>query len=60
MSLYKQGIVLVKIYIVYVYHVFVANRSTGVQMGIFIGENDCYFVLQEIRAFMSENICMKK
>ena len=65
MSLYTHCVVLVKhlfytrIDIIYVYHVFVANRLTGVQMGIFTGENGCSFVLQEITAFMSENICMK-
>ena len=30
----------VRIDLVYVYHVFVTNRLTGVQTGIFIGEND--------------------
>ena len=46
--------------IVYIYHVFGANRLTGVQMDIFIGENDLSsFVLQENAAFMSEKICMK-
>ena len=29
-----------RIDIVYVYHVFTANRLTGVQMGTFIDEND--------------------
>ena len=39
--------------------VYEAYHLTGVQAGIFIGENDCYFVLQEITAFMSENVYMK-
>ena len=33
----------VRIDIVYVYHVFVAYHLFGVQVGIFIGENDKFF-----------------
>ena len=39
--------------ILYVYHVLVVNHLTGVQTGIFMGENDCSFVFQEITAFLS-------
>ena len=59
--LQNAGETSVRIDIVYVYHVFVAYHLTGLQVGIFIGENDFpSFVLQEITAFMSENVYMQK
>ena len=36
----ESSVTRIDIVIVCVYHVFVANHLTGVQMGNFIGEND--------------------
>ena len=49
-----------RIDIVHVHHVFVANRLTGVEMGIFIGENDytCSKFFYFTRVY-SVHLCLK-